>query len=193
MTTLRAETSVEILEAFKAGDLHDLCDAADEAIKDGGGFGWVEPPPRDIMERYWRGVLAVPERTLLVGRLDGTIAGSAQLVRPTRNNEAQSFACNLTTSFVAPWARGHGLARRLTVEVEREARRQGFRILNLDVRDSQKAAITLYESLGYRRWGEHPAYARAHGRTFTGFFYYKDLEEAPLPSPDPQPAPPPAR
>ncbi len=34
----------------------------------------------------------MPERLLFVGRLDGIIVGSAQLVRPPRNNEAQAFA-----------------------------------------------------------------------------------------------------
>lgn len=173
----KATTAVEVVEEFRRGDLYDLCDAADAAVVDGGGFGWVEPPPRDVMERYWRGVLAVPERTLFVGRLDGVIAGSAQLVRPTRNNEAQSFAAGLTTAFVAPWARGHGLARLLTLAVEGRARQEGYKVLNLDVRDTQKAAIALYESLGYKRWGSHPRYAMAHGRVFAGYFYYKDLDE----------------
>jgi len=171
-----AMTKVEVVEKFRPSDLEDLCDATDAAIVDGGGFGWVEPPPREVMERYWRGVLAVPERTLFVGRLDGIIAGSAQLVRPTRNNEAQAFACNLTTSFVAPWARGHGLARKLTLAVENEARRLGFSVLNLDVRETQTAAIALYESLGYVRWGTHPHYALVKGTVRAGFFYYKDLE-----------------
>src|ERR1043165_2219769 len=142
-----AESAVEISERLKSGDLHDLCDAADAAIRDGAGFGWVDPPPREMLERYWKGVLAVPERTLFIGRVDGVIAGSAQLIRPARNNEAQSFACTLTTSFVAPWARGHGLARKLTLAVEDRARADGFQVLNLDVRDTQTAAIALYESL----------------------------------------------
>ena len=37
-------------------------------------------------------MLLVPERRLVVGRLDGIIAGSAQLSRAPRNNEAQAFA-----------------------------------------------------------------------------------------------------
>jgi ribosomal protein S18 acetylase RimI-like enzyme len=171
-----AESAVEIAERLKSGDLNDLCDAADAAIRDGGGFGWVEPPPREMMERYWRGVLAVPERTLFVGRVDGIIAGSAQLVRPARNNEAQGFACTLTTSFVAPWARGHGLARKLTLAVEERARADGFQVLNLDVRDTQKAAIALYESLGFMRFGEHPRYAKVRDQVIRGLFFYKDLE-----------------
>ncbi|MFM2045069.1 MAG: hypothetical protein RLY86_3645 [Pseudomonadota bacterium] len=179
-----ATIAVEEIDRFRPGDLEDLCDAADAAIVDGGGFGWVTPPERDVMERYWKGVLAVPERTLVVGRLDGVICGSAQLIRPTRNNEAQHFAATLTTSFVAPWARGHGLARGLTLAVEARARKDGFRVLNLDVRDSQKAAIALYEALGYRRWGTHPFYAEAQGSVFQGYFYYKDLSEKPKPATD---------
>jgi len=173
-----AAVSVDrIDEKFRTADLHDLCDAADAAIRDGGGFGWVEPPPREVMERFWRGVLIVPERILFIARLDGVIAGSAQLVRPPRNNEAQAHACQLTTAFVAPWARGHKLARNLTLAVEREARRLGFRILNLDVRETQQAAIAMYETLGFRRWGTHPYYACVGGKAVAGHYYFKDLTD----------------
>ena len=129
--------TVERLSAFRGPDLHDLCDAADAAILDGGGFGWLKPPPRHVMETFWKGVLVVPERELFAARLDRTIAGSAQLVRPPRNNEAQSYVGQLTTSFVAPWARGHGLARSLTLVIEEAARDAGLRVLNLDVRETQ--------------------------------------------------------
>ncbi|HEX7966612.1 MAG TPA: GNAT family N-acetyltransferase [Stellaceae bacterium] len=168
-------TAVEPLEAFSRTDLEDLCDAAEAAIKGGGGFGWLQAPPRHIMENYWRGVLLVPERRLFVARLDGTICGSAQLVRPPRNNEAQSFAAQVISNFIAPWARGHGLARQLVVAVEDAARAAGFAVLNLDVRDTQGAAIQLYESLGYERWGTHPCYARVEGEVVPGHFYYKRL------------------
>jgi hypothetical protein len=104
-------TSVAALETFAGTDLEDLCDATEAAIGDGGGFGWVEAPPRHVLEAYWRGVLLVPERSLFVARLDGTICGSAQLARPPRNNEAQAFAAQMMSNFIAPWARGHGLAR----------------------------------------------------------------------------------
>jgi ribosomal protein S18 acetylase RimI-like enzyme len=169
------QATVTPLTAFERTDLQDLCDAADAAIKSGGGFGWLRTPPRHIMEAFWRGVLLVPERRLFVARLDGTICGSAQLLRPPRNNEAQAFAAQLMSNFIAPWARGHGLARLLVVAVEEAARAQGFSILNLDIRDTQTAAIQLYESLGYERWGTHPAYARVEGQTVPGHFYFKRL------------------
>ena len=132
---------VEPLTEFRANDLHDLCDAADLAIKEGGGFGWVEPPERAKMERFWHGVLAVPGRTLVVGRLDGVIGGSAQLVRPSANAEARSFSAYLTTHFVAPWARGHGLARMLVDAIESQAQEEGYDVLQIHVRETQEAAL----------------------------------------------------
>ncbi len=89
------------------------------------------------METYFRGVLLVPERELFVARLNGEIVGSAILVRPPRNNEAQAFAASLMHSYIAPYARGHGLARMLTEAVEDRARELGYHILNLDVRETQ--------------------------------------------------------
>ena len=169
--------TVERLTELSAADLHDLCDAAEAAIRDGGGFGWLQPPPRHTLESFWKGVVLIKERDLFVGRLDGVIAGSCQIQRPPRNNEAQRFACTQTTFFVAPWARGHGLARKLIEAAEDHARTAGFQVLNLDVRETQRAAIMMYERLGYTKFGEHPHYALAGGRVIKGMFYYKLLTE----------------
>jgi len=172
------QTVVEQLREFAGSDLHDLCDAAEAAIGAGGGFGWLKAPPRHVMEAYWTGVLLVPERDLFVARLDRTIAGSAQLGRPSRHNEAQATLGQIMTSFIAPWARGHGLARMVVLAIERAAREAGLQVLNLDVRETQVAAIKLYESLGYQRWGTLPRYALVNGKWVAGFFYTKDLAGA---------------
>ena len=174
---LEPALAVERAETLHDDDLQALCEAADAAIIDGGGFGWVEPPGRTALESYFRGILLVPERELFVGRMDGIIVGSAQLVRPPRNNEAQAFAATLMHSFVAPYARGHGLARLVTRRVEDAARALGYQMLNLDVRETQEAAIKLYEASGYHRWGEHPAYARVGGKVIRGLFYCKKLRD----------------
>ncbi|HEX5325843.1 MAG TPA: GNAT family N-acetyltransferase [Acetobacteraceae bacterium] len=168
--------AVERAEAFTEDDLHALCEATHAAIIEGGGFGWVNPPGQRSLESYYRGVLLVPERQLFLARLDGSVVGSAQLVRPPRNNEAQAFAATLMHSFIAPYARGHGLARLLTRHVEEAARATGYHVLNLDVRETQAAAIRLYESMGFARWGVHPSYARVGGKTIRGFHYYKLLK-----------------
>ncbi len=179
MTEIAVQTSVERVERLRRADLADLCEATEAAILDGNGFGWLRPPPRAQLEAYWRGVLVVPERELFVARLDRVIAGSAQLLRPPPNHEARAFAATLSIHFVAPWARGYGLARALVDAVERAARDEGFEVLNLDVRETQTAAIRLYESCGFERWGTLPWYARdAEGEMIAGHFYVKRLARA---------------
>ena len=105
-----AKISVETVDQLTERDINELSDAAEAAILSGGGFGWLLPPPKSVMEDYWRGVQMIPDRHLIIARLDKVIAGSCQITRPPKNNEAQKFSCQLTTFFVAPWARGHGLA-----------------------------------------------------------------------------------
>jgi len=39
-----AKRSVETPARLNSNDLDELCDAADEAILSGGGFGWLSPP-----------------------------------------------------------------------------------------------------------------------------------------------------
>ena len=167
--------TVEHIQKFNAGDLNDLCDATNAAIEDGGGFGWVQTPPRDILERYWEGVLAMPARTLFVARLDGVICGTCQLLKPPRNNEAQSFSVQLTTNFVAPWARGHGLAKMIIEATEKYARVEGFEVINLDIRETLTDAMALYENMGYHRIGEHPHYAKVNGKVLKGYYYCKEI------------------
>jgi ribosomal protein S18 acetylase RimI-like enzyme len=168
--------TVELATEVAEHDLEELCEATNAAIIEGGGFGWVQSQDRAALARHFRGVLLVPDRTLFLARLDGTVVGSAQLVRPPRNNEAQAFAAQLTHAYIAPYARGYGLARRLVRRVEEHAAAVGIRVLNLDVRETQRSAITLFEVMGYTRWGTHPAYARVDGRTVAGHFYFKLLE-----------------
>lgn len=165
--------SVEHITSLSLPDLNDLCDATDAAIQSGGGFGWVKLPSREIMERYWQGVVLMPARCLFVARLDGVICGTCQLLKPPVNNEAQSFALQLTTNFVAPWARGHGLAKRLLIQAEQYARNEGFAVINLDVRETMETAIKLYESMGYTRIGTHPYYAKVDDKILQGHYYTK--------------------
>ena len=136
--------SVERIEELCANELNDLCDATDAAIQGGGGFGWLDLPARDILERYWQGVIAMPARVLMVARLDNVICGTCQLWKPPVNNEAQKHIVQLTTNFIAPWARGHSLAKKLIEKVEEEALKEGFAVINLDVRETMTEAIALY-------------------------------------------------
>ncbi|MBB2170167.1 1-(5-phosphoribosyl)-5-[(5-phosphoribosylamino)methylideneamino]imidazole-4-carboxamide isomerase [Gluconacetobacter aggeris] len=176
-STTRDQPRAERVQSLTEDDLQALCEATDAAILDGGGFGWLNVPGRQAMERYFRGLLMVPERMLFVARLDGIIVGAAQLVRPPRNNEAQAMSATLMHLYVAPYARGRGLGRLLLLEAEQCARAMGYQILNLDVRETQEAAIRLFRTFGFYQWGTHPSYARADGRTMRGLFFTKRLQE----------------
>ena len=55
--------TVEMVTELNAYDISELCDATEEAIDAGGGFGWLAPPPRTVLEDYWRGALLIPNVT----------------------------------------------------------------------------------------------------------------------------------
>ncbi len=118
----------------------------------------------------------MPERELFVARLNGDIVGSAILVRPPRNNEAQAFAASLMHAYVAPYARGHGLARMLTAG--RRGPRPRTRLPRAEpgrAGDPDGGDPAVSNRMGYVRWGEHPEYALVRGKSVSGFFYYKRL------------------
>lgn len=167
---------VERITEFRHADLTELVQATEDAIREGIGFNWVLPPGKDVLETYWKGVLVVPERVLFAGRLDGTLSSSVQLVKPGPSKETSSFAAQIEAHFVAPWARGHGLAKMLLEAAEREARAQGFSVLKLSVRETQDAAIKLYEENNYIQWGTLPYYEFESAQMIAGRFYYKNLE-----------------
>ena len=170
-----AKLSVEMVDQLTERDIHELSDAAEAAILVGGGFGWLSPPPKSVMEDYWRGVQMIPDRHLILARLDKVIAGSCQIVRPPKNNEAQKFSCQLTTFFVAPWARGHGLAQMIVAEAEALAKSEGFLMINLDVRATQNRAIQSFEARNFKRYATNDHYAKVDGAYVPGYYYHKEL------------------
>ncbi len=156
-------------------DMNDLCDATESAIKNGGGFGWIKTPSREVLERYWKGVILVPHRDLFVGRLDGTIAGAVQLIRQPSNNEAQSFSAKIISTFVAPWARGKGLGQKIMAETEKFAKKNNVDVVRLDVRETQTQAIAFFKKVGYTQWAVNPLYAKVKGKVYKGIYFQKPL------------------
>lgn len=69
-----------------------------------------------------------------------------------------SRIARLYSLVIAPQARGLGLGRALLATAERHARTRGCRSMRLEVRVDNRQAISLYESVGYSRFGRRPAY-----------------------------------
>ena len=167
---------VELLSSINNLDLADLCNITEQAIKAGGGFGWLKVPPRDILNKYWKGVMLIKNRKLIVGRLNKFIAGTLQLIFQPSNNEAQQNIFNIVSHFVAPWARGYGLAKAMIDKAEIVGIENGANCAQLDVRETQEAAIQLFISKGYTQWGINPNYALAEGKNIKGLYYFKKLK-----------------
>ncbi len=170
------QSTIEKIERFTTRDMDDLCDATEAAIQDGGGFGWIDLPSRQIMERYWHGVLLVPHKDIYVAKLDGVICGAAQLIKQPSNNQLQSFNAKIRAIFVAPWARGRGFAKQLVNKMEADARRQEIEVLSFDVIETQKEAMQLFETMGFKKWGQNPLYAKVAEKVYSGHYYIKDIQ-----------------
>ncbi|MBN9629148.1 MAG: GNAT family N-acetyltransferase [Actinobacteria bacterium] len=97
---------------------------------------------------FLRRVVASEATSVFAARLDGRIVGMASLVvypLPTR------LRGHVDDVVVDGAARGHGCARALLLRVIAEAEPRGVRSLELTSRPSRRAAIALYESVGFVR------------------------------------------
>ena len=171
-----SKIQVDIPKLINDTDLADLCNITEQAIKAGGGVGWLKAPAREVLIKYWKGTLLIPNRKLIVGRLNNVIAGTLQLIFQLPNNEAQQNIANIMSHFVAPWARGFGLAKEMIDVAEKKALELGSRFIHLDVRETQEAAIKLFELKGYKKWGINPHYAFVDGKNLKGHYFFKKLK-----------------
>lgn len=92
--------------------------------------------------RHWIGA----DNGIFVVAVDKSDALAGYGLAFTRRDSDSARAYSLA---IAPFARGQGLGARLFRELERRARKAGFRCMHLEVAHGNKAAIALYEKLGY--------------------------------------------
>ena len=77
---------------------------------------------------------------------------------------------------MAPWARGYGLAKVMIDRALEISKENNKKSIQLDIRETQLAAIQLFENKGFYKWGENPSYAFINGTRIKGYYYYKDLK-----------------
>lgn len=176
LTKENINIAVESLDVISEIDLADLCSITEQAIKAGGGFGWLTIPPIEALKKYWNGLVLIKSNILIVGRLNGIIAGASQISFNLPNNEAQKNISKIQSHFVVPWARGYGLAKAMIDQAIRVSKENSQKSIQLDIRETQSAAIKLFENKGFVKWGENPSYAFINGTRIKGYYYYKDLK-----------------
>ena len=113
--------------------------------------GWdVEKVPE------WIAASLTGERPTWVALRAGETVGmvSLELTDPDPEVADGTEIAAVTSLSVLASAGRRGIGRALTVFVEEQARARGVRVLTLNTRPTNAAAIALYEALGYRRWKE---------------------------------------
>jgi len=167
--------SVDTLTKLSEVDLADLCNITEQAISAGGGFGWLRVPTRQVLNEYWQKITDDYLNNLIVGRLNGVIAGTLQLSYEAPNIESRKNIAQIKRQFVAPWARGYGLAKSMIDFSEQKAKEENIKSIQLSVRETQDAAIKLFSGKDYEVWGENPYYAFINGSFIKGIYFYKNL------------------
>jgi ribosomal-protein-alanine acetyltransferase len=106
-----------------------------------------------LSRRALRRFIAAPRKPLIVAAFGPTLAGYA-LVATRRNGKTARIY-----SLAVDPARGRrGVGRALLQACERYARGHDCDALRLEVRWDNRAAIALYEKIGYRQFGRYPSY-----------------------------------
>lgn len=102
--------------------------------------------------------IADPNKDVVVAVTDeGRIMGFALLTRGSSEPCVENIpdAVELQRLYVDTPAQGLGVGKRLILEVEGMARKQGFRNMWLGVWEDNHRAREVYETRGYTRVGEH--------------------------------------
>ena len=103
-------------------------------------------------------------RVLFAASVDGRVVGTVQLDMDLPPN--QTHRADVSKLLVHPDARRQGLARKLMIALEDEARARGLALVVLDTRTGD-AAEPLYSGLGYETAGQIPHFALApEGRPY---------------------------
>lgn len=125
-----------------------------QAVSDGAALGWVEPPSAGevlgLLDAVRAAESAGDAAVALEVRGDEVVGFGywRRYARPTHRPQA-----DLERLVVAPSLRRHGVGRRLLERLVARADELGVETLTLDVRGDNAGAISLYESVGFRRYG----------------------------------------
>ncbi|MCI9307028.1 MAG: ribosomal protein S18-alanine N-acetyltransferase [Lachnospiraceae bacterium] len=122
------------IRRMEEGDLDQVCAIEEETFS----MPWSRKSFQDTISYY--------HTLFLVAELDGEIAGYCGCYQSLEEAEITNIA-------VRRQLRGHGIGRRLLMELMRLGKEQGAFAYTLEVRVSNQAAIHLYESLGFVSFG----------------------------------------
>lgn len=175
----RPDTTLSVRPLSDGGLDEVLIEQTTELLADliarGAPLGWLSPPPRAEVATTLSRIASAPEGSavLLVARHEGRLAGLGfweRYARPTFARHADLVLLAVGESW-----QGAGVGRLLCQELVATARRAGVEMLTVDFRDDNVRAQSLYESVGFRRYGVLGDFVVAGGQRFDRMMYVLDL------------------
>ena len=172
------EVSVRRLSADEAAArVPALADVLLDCVEGGASVSFMWPLPRSRALAFWQTVadgVAQGERVLLIAQDSaGHTLGTVQLLLAMPDN--QPHRADVAKMLVHRRARRRGVAQRLMVAVEAEARAEGKTVLVLDTVTGGDAE-RLYARAGWQRVGDVPNYALMPDGALCGTtFFHKQL------------------
>jgi ribosomal protein S18 acetylase RimI-like enzyme len=153
-----------------------LCEILVDCVEHGASVGFLAPLDVADADGYWERVqraVGGGRCVLLVGALDGVVAGTVQLDIDTFPNQPhRATVCKL---LVHSTARRRGLGEALMEGLEDAAVERGRWLLTLDTATDD--AVRLYERMGWNLSGSIPNYALDADSSLTATaFYWKELD-----------------
>lgn len=124
-----------------------------------------------VSRRSLREFLRAPHRPVIAATIDDELAGYALVALRKGARVVRIYSLAVSARFAR-----RGVGRALMQACEAYARRHRRAALILEVRYDNAAAIALYESLGFRQFGEHRHY---YADGATALRYEKPLVPAP--------------
>lgn len=111
-----------------------------------------------ISKRSFRHHITSPHTDVWIAKIDnGELLGYALVLKPQGTRLARLYSLA-----VSPAARGFGLAKQLLSHCEQQAANDERHYLRLEVAKINTRAITLYQTCGYRVFGEYEDYYDDH-------------------------------
>jgi ribosomal protein S18 acetylase RimI-like enzyme len=147
-------------------------------VNAGAALGWIAPPSLaeiwDLLGDLARGS-SRGEACLVIARVDGRLAALGCWGRYTRATHRPH--ADVYKVAVDPVEQGRGLGRRVMTELIEAAVEQQVEVLTLDLRADNTAAIALYESLGFDRYGRLERFVAVGEARYDKLFYALDLRD----------------
>jgi GNAT superfamily N-acetyltransferase len=168
---VRAEEAADLVAA--------LAEVLVDCVEGGASVSFMGPLARDKALAFWRRVASgvqAGERVLLVAEDAGRqVVGTVQLLLDLPEN--QPHRADVAKMLVLRSARRQGVARALLEALDREALREGRKVLVLDTVTGGDAE-RVYERAGWQRVGSIPRYALMPDGAFCATtFFYKQLAQ----------------